>query len=127
MPAAVGTEQIPPTSGGRLSPPIVAGEAGRRPVLATQEARSQRASDDGGHRVLFADIDEPGGLLEHVADELERGAATPLRPANRLGGDIGAPPGGTDQALRPELLEGLRSEERRVGKECRTPWSPHHS
>ena len=24
------------------------------------------------------------------------------------------------------LLEGLRSEERRVGKECRSRWSPYH-
>jgi len=29
---------------------------------------------------------------------------------------------------RPELrsLDGLRSEERRVGKECRSRWSPYH-
>ena len=27
---------------------------------------------------------------------------------------------------RMEDLEGLRSEERRVGKECRSRWSPYH-
>ena len=26
----------------------------------------------------------------------------------------------------PELLEAARSEERRVGKECRSRWSPYH-
>jgi len=27
---------------------------------------------------------------------------------------------------RPYLLQSLRSEERRVGKECRSRWSPYH-
>src|SRR2546430_8093830 len=31
---------------------------------------------------------------------------------------------GLSQQKRPE--EGLRSEERRVGKECRSRWSPYH-
>jgi len=26
----------------------------------------------------------------------------------------------------PEVSEALRSEERRVGKECRSRWSPYH-
>src|SRR2546422_10401186 len=29
-------------------------------------------------------------------------------------------------ALTPEALDSLRSEERRVGKECRSRWSPYH-
>ena len=29
-------------------------------------------------------------------------------------------------ALKPEQLGRLRSEERRVGKECRSRWSPYH-
>ena len=28
--------------------------------------------------------------------------------------------------LPPEIMEGSRSEERRVGKECRSRWSPYH-
>ena len=28
--------------------------------------------------------------------------------------------------LAPETLNSLRSEERRVGKECRSRWSPYH-
>src|SRR5256886_11575644 len=28
--------------------------------------------------------------------------------------------------LGPQRLDGVRSEERRVGKECRSRWSPYH-
>ena len=28
--------------------------------------------------------------------------------------------------LRPRIFRSLRSEERRVGKECRSRWSPYH-
>ena len=28
--------------------------------------------------------------------------------------------------FRPDNLVGIRSEERRVGKECRSRWSPYH-
>ena len=28
--------------------------------------------------------------------------------------------------LTQEMIEDLRSEERRVGKECRSRWSPYH-
>src|SRR2546429_5955098 len=31
-----------------------------------------------------------------------------------------------DRARRTQLLRQLRSEERRVGKECRSRWSPYH-
>ena len=31
-----------------------------------------------------------------------------------------------DEAKRTEVLKMLRSEERRVGKECRSRWSPYH-
>ena len=37
--------------------------------------------------------------------------------------DSGNVTGGTD---KKSVLEGLRSEERRVGKECRSRWSPYH-
>ena len=29
-------------------------------------------------------------------------------------------------SLDPEIMNKLRSEERRVGKECRSRWSPYH-
>src|SRR2546427_10817204 len=48
-----------------------------------------------------------------------RGAYQPEREAQHL--DIG--PGGR---LTEQLAADLRSEERRVGKECRSRWSPYH-
>ena len=31
-----------------------------------------------------------------------------------------------DESISDELSKGTRSEERRVGKECRSRWSPYH-
>src|SRR3712207_8495037 len=36
------------------------------------------------------------------------------------------PPKGQSPARRPRRRPGRRSEERRVGKECRSRWSPYH-
>ena len=33
---------------------------------------------------------------------------------------------GVAQGVDERVIEGLRSEERRVGKECRSRWSPYH-
>src|SRR2546430_7632652 len=35
-------------------------------------------------------------------------------------------PKGVDEALRLDPVARRRSEERRVGKECRSRWSPYH-
>ena len=52
-------------------------------------------------------------------------------PANV--GDAGSGPGlggshmpRSNWAREPQLLSLCRSEERRVGKECRSRWSPYH-
>ena len=34
--------------------------------------------------------------------------------------------GCTEQATKTETTQAVRSEERRVGKECRSRWSPYH-
>src|SRR2546425_11252341 len=31
-----------------------------------------------------------------------------------------------EQAIEPAAVDAVRSEERRVGKECRSRWSPYH-
>src|SRR2546430_880004 len=41
-------------------------------------------------------------------------------------GDIPDTPGVHGIALAPEFGSGYVSEERRVGKECRSRWSPYH-
>ena len=39
---------------------------------------------------------------------------------------ISAPSGAGKSSLIAALLKTTRSEERRVGKECRSRWSPYH-
>src|SRR5437868_12837990 len=34
--------------------------------------------------------------------------------------------GGEDEGVKRWILDSVRSEERRVGKECRSRWSPYH-
>src|SRR5207248_8376991 len=43
------------------------------------------------------------------------------RPLGQLGPDLDL-----ETAHLRQGLDGLRSEERRVGKECRSRWSPYH-
>ena len=43
--------------------------------------------------------------------------------ATRLGLAVSAAP---SRELRERVLREIRSEERRVGKECRSRWSPYH-
>src|SRR2546426_141446 len=51
---------------------------------------------------------------------------------NAQGGVLGRPiefviyDDGSDEKTAVRLYEKLRSEERRVGKECRSRWSPYH-
>src|SRR2546421_8036587 len=56
-------------------------------------------------------------LLHRV---VERDRALPARPARPCGN----PPLG--RLVLGRLPDRLRSEERRVGKECRSRWSPYH-
>src|SRR3712207_9041287 len=87
----------------------------------------------GVHRSLGVGADDadlpPGGLLQVAPDAADRAAGAHAGDERR------------DPALglRPELrsrrlvvglgvrgVRVLRSEERRVGKECRSRWSPYH-
>ena len=44
---------------------------------------------------------------------------------SQKGGDSGKPKDAKNSSVEPTLQE-VRSEERRVGKECRSRWSPYH-
>src|SRR3712207_9307884 len=61
-------------------------------------------------------------LPDTVLDELRRHDAILLGAI----GDPSVPPGILERGLLLRLRFELRSEERRVGKECRSRWSPYH-
>ena len=69
--------------------------------------------------------EEKGTTLRDVVQGIMDGAETPEDIMEML--DIASTDKGADQI--PEILDVFvltRSEERRVGKECRSRWSPYH-
>src|SRR2546430_11814868 len=99
-------------------------------LLAVAEA------DVIGQPEMLARHEQHGVLGAHLLDELKRGdRLAVLHETNGAG--AGRMPGeGIPETLQPRLEHGivrledapraLRSEERRVGKECRSRWSPYH-
>src|SRR5258708_782530 len=88
--------------------------------------RYQQVSAQSNARYLdaLACVDDPTPAIREL-DAITRAATTPngrtARPFNPLSRE--------DRTLFEVLLAGeyaLRSEERRVGKECRSRWSPYH-
>jgi len=68
-----------------------------------------------------------GGLGKTYALELGRRGARVV--VNDLGGNpdgTGSAGGPADTTVEEIRAAGGRSEERRVGKECRSRWSPYH-
>src|SRR6266511_2811777 len=84
---------------------------GREPVPGqAPDGRDRGRSGRAAHRSRYGSRREPARLRPDV-----RGSRVPF------GGGGGAPsPAGTWG------VGGVRSEERRVGKECRSRWSPYH-
>src|SRR5256886_16724728 len=66
--------------------------------------------------------------LEIVARERELGEVREVGPRTENHADVRAQVGGEHQPppVRAVVLQGVRSEERRVGKECRSRWSRYH-
>ena len=69
----------------------------------------------------------PTAAYDEIADWYEQEF---LGKQQASGGGADADPLGIDRALRDLLGQAAapawRSEERRVGKECRSRWSPYH-
>ena len=80
--------------------------------------------DVGGTKALGVVVDERGSIVAEERRPTPRGqnSLDPLVDTlAELAGVLGVD--GTDTAT---LGVGVRSEERRVGKECRSRWSPYH-
>src|SRR5256885_7468941 len=91
--------------------------------------RHTRLQGDWSSDVCSSDLLGLGGGLLLGGGEAALGA----QPVQRAGAGDGGDPGGHRAAggvvlpgAAPDLHEGVRSEERRVGKECRSRWSPYH-
>ena len=82
----------------------------------------------------------PSSFLAQILHELKRTGVVTSRRGKTGGWKLIEPPADISllrivEALEPEALgqipeptgeSGVRSEERRVGKECRSRWSPYH-
>src|SRR5258707_14418979 len=84
-----------------------------RPRGSQPPAGSAHEEHEGAPPIRTAGVDAP--------------ARATLRPprATRLGGPAKAAGEGARRP-RPATAERGRSEERRIGKECRSRWSPYH-
>src|SRR2546422_9673247 len=72
----------------------------------------------GERLVLDVDVVENLDVVAHEADgDEQHSVVAGLRQLGHHGSGIGS---------EPRLRRGTRSEERRVGKECRSRWSPYH-
>src|SRR2546422_11268895 len=88
-----------------------------RVIVATDDQRIAQAIAATGAEAVLTRADHPSGTdrLAEVARSLEAAVVVNVQ------GDL--------PLLDPAMVEGLvarRSEERRVGKECRSRWSPYH-
>src|SRR2546430_15110116 len=75
------------------------------------------------------DLDPQQLLQAHVAEAHLRSEVIEQRELAGLGGGLerhGLQAEGADKPIGEMAAQPTRSEERRVGKECRSRWSPYH-
>src|SRR5256884_4652038 len=88
--------------------------------------RHTRCSRDWSSDVCSSDLEFTNATTTQLVDPFRRSWATDLMQKIRLRPELPAPivePGTIIGTLLPSVA---RSEERRVGKECRSRWSPYH-
>src|SRR2546426_12456860 len=98
---------------------------GRRAVEDLR--RDRRAAHDLAERRVL-EIGQPGAALALRQEEIPEGALARLRlELLHDRGDLPASRSRVELLLEDLLVRvDVRSEERRVGKECRSRWSPYH-
>src|SRR2546430_12238360 len=101
---------------------LLARHDGHRPLVAALDFRRPAAMDQLRTLAERENIYFYGVLPIH--GDVARSAGGAVEEARRLNADVVI----LDTAGRPHMDEDLmdRSEERRVGKECRSRWSPYH-
>src|SRR2546429_3521713 len=99
--------------------------------FVSSRRRHTRCSRDWGSDVCSSDLFVEFVLLLVVFDEAQLVVTDGDDVAvlqgmllDQLAVDVGAI--GAVQILEERVVEDVRSEERRVGKECRSRWSPYH-
>src|SRR2546426_2575561 len=106
-----------------------------RPSLAARSARTSptrrfRSSDSTTQGPAMRNGTDPKcGVIALFVPAGELGPAPDLRPGARVAVLASRADEAGEQRVRPggaRLELGVRSEERRVGKECRSRWSPYH-
>src|SRR5256885_12357937 len=87
-----------------------------------------------GFRCAFFFFQAEDGIRDYKVTGVQTCALPILQAARHWDGGLRTPPcGRARRGLRgmraeeyPRAGTGVRSEERRVGKECRSRWSPYH-
>src|SRR3712207_7028288 len=82
---------------------------------------------DWSSDVCSSDLNAPGSSTARVVDNAHTVRTVDKYADDVLGGDAPpAPPTPPPPPPKPKRPKVSRSEERRVGKECRSRWSPYH-
>src|SRR2546427_12539441 len=93
--------------------------------------RHTRFDCDWSSDVCSSDLQADDGSWRYAWPGQIAGSPTPPQTGlaelvNELHYSLGLPVAGIYVMGIVSLLYGMRSEERRVGKECRSRWSPYH-
>ena len=123
---------VPTADGGRFevaatipagtSPELLAGKAA--PIMTGAAVPADAAAIIPVEKATPATFLEPGKTISVPASE--PGQFIRVRGCDVAAGSTIIPAGTTISAAAVATMASQRSEERRVGKECRSRWSPYH-
>src|SRR5256885_5272259 len=88
--------------------------------------RHTRLQGDWSSDVCSSDLSRDGEQPRRTRAHLSGRKVAEPYPGAQVRGEVRAIQVQRERGPRAPPLTGLRSEERRVGKECRSRWSPYH-